>query len=561
LVWSVTKVLTFLCIFMMGSTSILEILQWQVWSALALAVATVAMLAIFQNVWVAVTKHWWMPRRLRRIMEQQGWKGPPFRFLAGSVPDVLEFLNEQVSRPLAIRDFDTVPRVSPQYALFSRKYGDKCFYYLGSELRIFVTDPNLVKEIFSKPLEYSKLDVQIITSKELVGQFSVAAVNGEEWVLHRQLLDPAFHSESIKGMFSTMVRCTSSLLQTWEQKIQTGKGLVELEVSNEMRIISGDIIAHTAFNTNYEMAKQVFAKIDNLVLTMSKAFSNPLFWIPGYRLLPTATNQKIAKLKFEIDKALKQLVQGRQVVMRKGEVPFEEDLLGLMLLAFHKNGVKDMNKSKHALSLQAIADECKTFFLAGSETVALTLTWTLLLLAEYPEWQDCARAEILEVCGHNINNLDAFMLTKMKTVGMIVNEVHRLFTIVPSLQRTATKDMQLGEIFVPKGLVLETSVLQIHRDPKLWGSDALEFNPNRFVDGVAKACQHPQAFLPYSSGPRYCIGQNFANMELKVVLAMVLSQFQLSVSPNYKHHPLFMVAQRPFYGVQLIIKSLATPTL
>jgi cytochrome P450 len=76
--------------------------------------------------------------------------------------------------------------------------GDKCFYYLGSELRIFVTDPNLVKEIFSKPLEYSKLDVQIITSKELVGQFSLAAVNGEEWVLHRQLLDPAFHSESIK---------------------------------------------------------------------------------------------------------------------------------------------------------------------------------------------------------------------------------------------------------------------------------------------------------------------------------------------------------------------------
>lgn len=158
-------------------------------------------------------------------------------------------------------------------------------------------------------------------------------------------------------------------------------------------------------------------------------------------------------------------------------------------------------------------------------------------------------------------NACIFLVQLLEQVGMIVNEVHRLFTIVPSLQRTATKDMQLGEIFVPKGLVLETSVLQIHRDPKLWGSDALEFNPNRFVDGVAKACQHPQAFLPYSSGPRYCIGQNFANMELKVVLAMVLSQFQLSVSPNYKHHPLFMVAQRPFYGVQLIIKSLATPTL
>ncbi len=61
-----------------------------------------------------------------------------------------------------------------------------------------MTDPNLVKEIFSKPLEYSKLDVQIITAKEIVGQFSLGTVNGDEWVLHRQLLDPAFHSESIK---------------------------------------------------------------------------------------------------------------------------------------------------------------------------------------------------------------------------------------------------------------------------------------------------------------------------------------------------------------------------
>jgi len=76
--------------------------------------------------------------------------------------------------------------------------GDKWFYYLGSELRTLVTDPNLVKEIFSEPLEHSKLDVQVITPKEMVGQFSLAAVNGEEWVLHPELLDPAFHSEPIK---------------------------------------------------------------------------------------------------------------------------------------------------------------------------------------------------------------------------------------------------------------------------------------------------------------------------------------------------------------------------
>jgi cytochrome P450 len=118
--------------------------------------------------------------------------------------------------------------------------------------------------------------------------------------------------------------------------------------------------------------------------------------------------------------------------------------------------------------------------------------------------------------------------------------------------------MQLGDIFVPKGITLEIPVHQIHRDPKLWGADALEFNPNRFIEGVSQACQHPQGFLPFSFGPRYCIGQNFANMELKIVVAMVLSQFQLSVSPNYKHCPRFMISQKPFHGVRLIVKSLTT---
>jgi hypothetical protein len=84
-------------------------------------------------------------------------------------------------------------------------------------------------------------------------------------------------------MVSTMMKCTASLLQTWEQKVQLGKGEVELEINNEMRITTADIIAHTAFSINYEKGKQVFAKMDNLILVLSKAYNNPFFWIPGYR--------------------------------------------------------------------------------------------------------------------------------------------------------------------------------------------------------------------------------------------------------------------------------------
>jgi len=80
-----------------------------------------------------------------------------------------------------------------------------------------------------------------------------------------------------------MMKCTTSLLQTWEQKVQLGKGEVELEINNEMRITTEDIITHTAFSINYEKGKQVFAKMDNLILVLSKAYNNPFFWIPDYR--------------------------------------------------------------------------------------------------------------------------------------------------------------------------------------------------------------------------------------------------------------------------------------
>ncbi len=78
------------------------------------------------------------------------------------------------------------------------------------------------------------------------------------------------------------MKCTTSLLQTWEQKVQLGKGEVELEINNEMRITTTDIIAHTTFSINYEKGKQVFTKMDNLILALSKAYNNPFFWIPDY---------------------------------------------------------------------------------------------------------------------------------------------------------------------------------------------------------------------------------------------------------------------------------------
>ena len=139
---------------------------------------------------------------------------------------------------------------------------------------------------------------------------------------------------------------------------------------------------------------------------------------------------------------------------------------------------------------------------------------------------------------------------------MIINETLRLFVILPKVAREADKDMQIGGLFIPKGMVVEISIQGMHLDPALWGEDVFEFNPERFTNGTSNACTHPQAFLPFSTGPKFCIGTNFAIMELKVVLVTVLQRFQILVSPNYKHHPSLNFIQRPKYGMPLILKTL-----
>jgi hypothetical protein len=152
----------------MGTTSILNFWQGEVWRTLALLVATVAIVAFFQSVWVVVTKRWWMPRRLRGIMEQQGWKGPPFHLGVGSIPEVIEFFNEQASSPLAIRDFDTMSRVIPQYALFSKRYGKQFESSVASNQTQYVSAQNVGNDNFLALKLHVTLRIKVVAKIKIL---------------------------------------------------------------------------------------------------------------------------------------------------------------------------------------------------------------------------------------------------------------------------------------------------------------------------------------------------------------------------------------------------------
>ena len=131
---------------------------------------------------------------------------------------------------------------------------------------------------------------------------------------------------------------------------------------------------------------------------------------------------------------------------------------------------------------------------------------------------------------------------------MIIDETLRLYPPIVMLMRKACKDVKLGKINVPAGTELYLSLAAVHHDTDLWGEDANKFNPSRFKESR----KHLASFIPYGLGPRICVGQTLAMVEMKIILAMIIRQYSLAVSPTYVHAPMLFITLQPQYGVQIL---------
>ncbi|KAF8675962.1 hypothetical protein HU200_047462 [Digitaria exilis] len=247
-------------------------------------------------------------------------------------------------------------------------------------------------------------------------------------------------------------------------------------------------------------------------------------------LLPTENNRKMCRINKEIGTILRDLIEKRIQAIKEGEST-RHDLLGL-LLESNMRETDGTGKSGMAMTIEDIIGECKLFYFAGMETMSVLLTWTMVVLSMHPEWQDRAREE----------------------VTMILYEVLRLYPPGNKISRKTYKEVELGGIVYPAGVIVEMSVLMIHHDPDIWGSDVHEFKPDRFSEGICKASKGHAAFLPFGWGPRICIGQNFALLEAKIALCMILQRFEFELAPSYTHVPHIVVAMHPMHGAQVKLR-------
>lgn len=139
---------------------------------------------------------------------------------------------------------------------------------------------------------------------------------------------------------------------------------------------------------------------------------------------------------------------------------------------------------------------------------------------------------------------------------MVLYEVLRLYPPLTALERQTDKETELGGVKYPPGVTLFLPVVIIHHDPDIWGEDAEEFRPERFAEGISKASKDAPAFFPFGWGPRICIGQNFALLEAKIALSMILQRFSFGLSPSYTHAPFPVSTLQPDHGAQIKLNKI-----
>lgn len=221
----------------------------------------------------------------------------------------------------------------------------------------------------------------------------------------------------------------------------------------------------------------------------------------------------------------------------------QELLLDLMIKSECRS--KDFNE-------KLMLDNIATILLAGHETTASLLTWTVYLLAIHPLWQERARAEISHML--KVQELDWKQMSQLKTLNMILWESLRLFPPQSFIGRSCVLENRVQNIVIPKKMEVIVPVSSLHRDKQLWGEDADEFRPSRFANGINKASKNPVSFLPFGLGPRTCIGQSLALLEARIILSSMIQKYTWELSPDYQHCPDVTLTLQPKFGMPIILE-------
>lgn len=396
------------------------------------------------------------------------------------------------------------------------KYGNAFSMYLPrlkTPVVIFA-DPAAVRDLWTGDPNVLNAGEANVILRAVLGKDSLLVLDGDRHLRERRLMLPPFHGDRMRAYGEAMREVTVREIERWP----VGKAF---PVHTSTQAITLDVIMRTVFGVGGDDPRLMplrDALVKFTTLGTSRLGTAMLLLTPPERmeqmmglssrglgkLLPWAP---LVRAQAETDRLVRELITARR---REGTAG-REDILSMLLEARDEHG--------QPMTDDQLRDEMLTLLVAGHETTATTLAWTLHHLLEHPEWLARVRAEAREV--------GPTELDKLVLLDAAIKETLRLTPIIPMVGRVLSQPTTIGGIDLPRGSVALACIYLVHRRADLW-PDPLRFDPGRFVGKKVD----PTTYFPFGGGARRCLGMAFANYEMKIVLSTILARADLAAAPG-----------------------------
>jgi cytochrome P450 len=398
-----------------------------------------------------------------------------------------------------------------------------------------LNQPDLLQTVLKeRPDDFPKSNRISEGLRPLLGN-SVFLTNGETWKRQRRIIDPAFEGGRLKETFPAMRAAAEAAVQ--RLKGQAG----EIEIEAVTSHVAADVIFRTLFSIpiEHEVAAEVFARFRDYqrsqpILNLA-AFVPVPRWVP--RFFRKGTRENAARIRALITR----LTDERAAQIAAGTAPLD--------LATKIMTTRDPETGE-SFTTEEMVDQVAIFFLAGHETSASALAWTLYLMAIFPEWQETIAAEAAA-----LGDTSFAAVSRLRISRDVFREALRLYPPVPMMVREATCPEHFRDRNVPKGSQLVLSPWHLHRHERLWDNPD-GFDPARWETENGKTCQR-EAYMPFSAGARVCTGAGFAMVEGPLILSMLLRHYRVTPVEGKEPVPVAHLTVRAKDGIWLRLEPRA----
>ncbi|XP_052865196.1 cytochrome P450 4C1-like [Anopheles cruzii] len=442
----------------------------------------------------------------------------------------------------------------------TRRYDGIHRIWVGMTPEVRLSKAEYVEKVISSSKHIEKANLYRFLG-DWLGEGLLTA-KGERWFQHRKLITPTFHFTMLDGFCEVFAENASILVNQLRPHAGTGK---PVNIYPFITTAALDIICETAMGVKVhaqtsDVEENAYV---NAVYRLSALFMDRLVrpWLhPDWVFKRSALGRKQHELLQILHGYTRKVIQERKSALRASETDgsaraTDGDSVGRRKrLAFLDLLLQSSTETDTTLTDEDVREEVDTFMFEGHDTTTAGMSWALFLLALHPEIQEQVHQEIDSIFGDSDRPATMHDLNEMKLLERCLKETLRLYPSVAFFGRTLSEDIELGGYNVPARTIIGIHSYNVHRDERFF-PDAETFDPDRFLPENCEH-RHPYAYIPFSAGPRNCIGQRFAMLEEKSLVSSVLRHYRIR-SERTREQQLMVneLITRPKDGVLLYLEA------